>query len=229
MTLKVSYDELRREVGRFLGFDRNPDNWDSVSQQDVADVLKRGQRRFYWAIGADGGRAHLWSFLCVNEQADLTSGNVVYSLPANFVRPQSAFTFLAGVDAMRLGLVSEQDIRSMQSRGAPVGVPRYVAIRAKDDKSDFGYELVFHPTPDRAYSVEYRYEIEPSALDADNQYHIGPAVHSDLLVSACLMEADRMMNAESISPDGGIHAQAYLRQLATSIAVDNESIGAGLA
>lgn len=228
MALKVSYDELRREVGRHLGFDRNPDNWDATQTQDVADIIKAGQWHFYWppAIETPAGfQTHVWSFLCVSHQISLVNDTVSYELPDDFVRMQSGFTFGINGDNLRLAVIEDEMLRSMQSKSNLKGTPRYVTIRARNDRTDEGYELAFYPTPDRSFTIDYRYEKLPDMLAADNQYHLGPAVHSKLLVSACLMEADRKLNAESISPDGGLQAQQFFRQLSASIAIDRQALG----
>ena len=224
--LKVSYDELRRKVGRHLGFDRNPDNWEANQTQDVADIIKEGQGHFYWPPPIDqtpGARSHLWSFLCVSHQIVLASDTLSYDLPDDFVRVQSGFTFGSNGKHLRLAIVEDEALRSMQSRSYVSGIPRYVAIRSRDDRTDEGYELSVYPAPDRALTIECRYEKMPNEINASNQYHLGPAVHSKLLVSACLMEADRTLNPESISPDGGRNAQAFFQQLAASIAIDRQS------
>jgi hypothetical protein len=227
MSLKISYDELRREVGRHLGFDRDPANWDANQTQDVSDIIKAGQWHFYWppTMDANGGKSHLWSFLCVSQQIGIDVDNAPYDLPDDFVRMQSGFTFTVSGNNLRLAVVEDEMLRAMQSKNYLTGIPRYVAIRARNDRVNEGYELDFYPAPDRPFTVAFRYEKLPEAIDAVNQYHLGPAVHSKLLVSACLMEADRKLNAEAISPDGGLQAQQFFRQLASSIAVDRETIG----
>ena len=116
----------------------------------------------------------------------------------------------------------------MQSKGAPRGTPRYASIRSKNDKTDEGYEMLVYPTPDRALVIDYRYEREPEFIGVSNPYHMGPSVHSELLISACLMVADKMLNAEAISPDGGVHAQRFFKQLPTSVMIDMEALGAKL-
>lgn len=222
--LKVSYDELRREVGRHLGFDRDPSNWVANQAQDVTDIIKSGQRHFYWPPPGEGGVSHLWSFLSVSHQISLVGDTVSYELPDDFVRLQSGFTF--GIDGshLRLAVIEDEALRAMQSKSYLKGIPYYVAIRARNDRTDEGYELAFYPTPDRAFTIQFRYEKLPPEVDANSQYHLGPEVHSKLLLSACLMEADRMLNQESISPDGGLHAQRFFQQLASSIAIDRQAL-----
>lgn len=226
MALKVSYDELRREVGRHLGFDRDPSNWSANEAQDVADVVKAGQWHFYWPPSLDANSpAHIWSFLCVSEEISLVADTATYELPDDFVRMQSGFTFGSNGNQFRLSVIDDEKLRSMQSKSFLKGTPFYVAIRSRSDRADEGYELAFYPTPDKAFTIEFRYEKLPTEISSGNPYHLGPAVHSKLLVSACLMEADRKLNPESIAPDGGLQAQQFFRQLSASIAVDRQAMG----
>lgn len=223
MTLKITYAELEREVGRFLGFDRNPANWSSDQDQDVQDIIAGGQRHFYWPPSLGEGPAHRWSFLCPHASLSITPDTYKYSLPDDFVRVCSAFTYSEDDHNGRLVSVPDDRIRSLLSGGSRKGVPRYCSIvpRSQDDT---GYELWLFPIPDQPLTLSYRYEKTPSTLGDSNQEHLGPATHSELLLSACLMVADKMLNGESIAPDGGLHAQRFFRQLAASIATDREAL-----
>ena len=220
MTLKISYDELRRESGRFLGFSRDPSVWASTETQDVADIIRAGQRHVYWPPVVEGMPSHLWSFLCPSADISLVAGTRSYAFPADFVRLRSDFTFKNASGHRRILKIDEADIRSLWAKSSLVGIPHYCAIRSSGDMAVEGYELLVYPEPDSNLAIEYRYEKSPSEIASDNPYHLGQASHSELLLSACLMVADKMLNSESIAPDGGIHAQRFFRQLSASIALD---------
>jgi len=220
MALKISYGELQREVGRFLGFNRDPGQWDATQAQDVSDIIKAGQRHFYWPPTIEGMPSHLWSFLCPIAEIELQVGVRSYAMPADFVRLRSDFTFGYDSGNLRIEKIGEAEIRSLWSKSAQEGVPRYCAVRSASSPSMEGYELLVYPSPASAATIQYRYERAPSEITSDAPYHLGVASHSELLLSACLMVADKMLNSESIAPDGGIHAQRFFRQLAASIAID---------
>jgi hypothetical protein len=223
MSLKISYRELQREVGRFLGFSRNPDDWVDTQPQDVDDIIKAGQRHFYWPPVIEGMPSHIWSFLCSLATINLVSGERSFPLPADFVRPRSDFVFGHSSGGLRMERIPEADIRSLWSRSEQSGIPRYCAIRSAGNPNVDGYELLVYPVPEIDYSIDFMYERSPHEITVDNPYHLGAASHSELLLSACLMVADKMLNSESISPDGGIHAQRFFRQLTASIVVDIQS------
>lgn len=64
--LTLTYDLLRREIGRFLGYGRDPTAWTGGSDQvlDVADILRSGVRRVLTPPPLKGERyGHEWSFI----------------------------------------------------------------------------------------------------------------------------------------------------------------------
>lgn len=64
--LTITYDDLRREIGRFLGYGRDPSEWAGSSDEaiDVDDILKAGIRRVITPSPLPGEKyAHEWSFL----------------------------------------------------------------------------------------------------------------------------------------------------------------------
>ena len=58
-SIGLTYTELRRWIGREIGKDRDPSNWDAISTADAGDILKAGLRQFYFQT--PGG--YVWSFL----------------------------------------------------------------------------------------------------------------------------------------------------------------------
>lgn len=71
-TLSLDYSMIRRAIGRFLGWDRDPANWSATQTTDGTDFLRQGARQFYWAPPLPGERtAHEWSFLRPTTTIDL--------------------------------------------------------------------------------------------------------------------------------------------------------------
>jgi hypothetical protein len=65
-TLGITYGDIRREIGRFLGYGRDPAVWalDANKAADVEDIIKSGARRAYMPPPLPGEKyAHEWSFL----------------------------------------------------------------------------------------------------------------------------------------------------------------------
>ena len=213
--LKITYDELRREIGRFLGYSRTPTDWDTTESQDVADIIRGGLRGFYFP----SDMRHQWSFLCPTVSLSLVEGVREYSLPADFIGFASSVTYSLDDDSGILSEVDSDELRAAESTNSLSGTPRYFALSAKPQVAD-AYRVTMYPTPDKAYTLHYSYQQSPAELSSENQYHLGSAAYSELLLASCLMVADRMLNKESLDAAGGIYAQRYVSLLRSSIAVD---------
>jgi len=65
-TLTVTYETLRREIGRFLGHGHDPEDWEADGEvaADVGDILRSGVRRVLTPPPLPREkRSHEWSFL----------------------------------------------------------------------------------------------------------------------------------------------------------------------
>lgn len=100
-TLKLTFTELRTEVGRFLGL-RNSDyaNWTADEILDVTACIKRGLRNFYFPPRINQAeQAHRWSFLRPSATldiwddlvtADAVTATISYSSPVSTVTASEA-------------------------------------------------------------------------------------------------------------------------------------------
>lgn len=67
-TLSVKYADLKRAVGRYLGFDGTASNWTDEENSIVDDIIDSGLRQFYIPPLLKGQRTHHeWSFLLPTE------------------------------------------------------------------------------------------------------------------------------------------------------------------
>lgn len=220
MTLKISYDELRREAGRFLGYDRDPDEWDSTQELDVGDILRSGLRLFYWPNV--GETRYAWSFLRKQETVTTVSGTSAYELAADFEGMLSGFSYQTGSARRRVARVPEEEVASLQGKNNLSGAPEYCALRVvqpADDVNQTHCEALFYPTPDAAYTLTYRYSVSPPELSETIEYHLGGAVHSECVLEACLAAAEKTMQPEH---GPGIHAERFQQLLQASVKIDAE-------
>ena len=115
-TLKLNFTEIMTEVGRYLGYDRDPDNWSSDQDDDVVAIVKRGLRNFYFPQRVNPNEAaHRWSFL--RPQATLTiwddvveddavTATISYSDPTSTVTASSAIFYPSVVGATLTAVTS---------------------------------------------------------------------------------------------------------------------------
>lgn len=218
-SLKITYDGLRREIGRYLGYDRDPDNWDTTAATDVDDILKSGMRGFYWPDV--GETRYTWSFLRKQDTLTTASGTSAYTLADDFEGMLSGFSYAAGSSRRRIQRVPDEEIQSLLGKNDLYGAPEYCAIRAVQPAEIYQmrYEAVFYPIPNGVYSLTYRYCLSPPELDDVNPYHLGGAVHSECVLEACLAAAEKTMKPEH---GAGLHAERFQRLLQAAVKIDAE-------
>lgn len=222
-SLSITYSQLQRHVGRYLGWDRDPTNWTSSQTTDFGDILAAGLRKFYFPMLPDGGQMFEWSFLRPRATLPLVIGDADYDLPddcSGVIVPNS-MTFSTGDAKRPLVKVDEAKIRSVQStENAASATPRYFAVRPKAHSPTTGlrWEVLFYPTPNAVLTVQYRYVVQPNTLDGTNIYPYGGAAHSHTIMSAVLAAAEAFMDDDA----GGPHEKAFQEFLTASMRIDQE-------
>jgi hypothetical protein len=212
----TDYTKLRRAIGRFLGYDRDPSNWSTNETTDGGDILESGLRTFYWPIAPTGER-YAWSFMRpysqirVEGQAEL--------LPADFGGGLELLQFGEDTRVGRIKRVSDQEILSAFANGQLTGDPRYFAIRPRAFAHDIGtrYEILLHPLPQEATTLSFSYSVIPAPLSDTNPYPYGGDLHAETITEACLAAAERILEDAE-----GVHSKRFLECLAVSIAIDRE-------
>jgi len=222
MTLGVTYDSLRREIGRYLGFSRNPNDWATNETADVEDVLSSGLRLFYTPPRLPGERsAHQWSFLRPLLTINTISGVSEYSLPDDFAGLDGSLTYSDSTAYGKVQLTSESLIRRHQQRGDSSGAPTYCAIlpRIADGQSDQTFLLILWRTPDAAYVLRGRYYARQEMLSSANPYPMGGPAHAETIRAACMAAAEITLDDER-----GQKYQHFLDLLSASIDFDRRAM-----
>lgn len=229
MALQITYDELRRAVGRFLGMNRTVSAIEANAQwnADVEDCLISGLREFYRPRKvAEGQPFHIWSFLLRSFTVNTRNGYAAYDLPEDFSGMGAGLSFDAGIDNPPPGAIGEEEIRRLAARTPATGPPTYYAVRARQSHQRTRYEVLLYPTPDAEYELTARYPIEPDPLSDDNIYPLGGALHSETILESCLSAAEKQMNPESGGE--GIHAKRFMELLMASMEADANLIPKGM-
>jgi len=219
VSLQITYSELRREIGRFLGYDRDPDNWDATQTADVADILNAGMRAFYWPNV--GESRYSWSFLRKLGSLSVSSGTAAYELATDFEGLLTGFSYQSGSQKRRVSRVPEEEILAIIGKDLESGPPEFCALRAKegDGTDPTLWEVLFMPTPDASYTLSYRYSRRPDVLSSTQPYHLGGAAVSECVLEACLAAAEKTMSPEK---GPGIHAERFQQLLQAAVKIDAE-------
>jgi len=142
-----------------------------------------------------------------------------YDLPDDWGGIDSPVTFQPGTNSLRMPIkqVDENDIRIERQYDNITSWPQKFAVRVKTHDPTVGtrYEILFHPSADQAYSLQYRYKANPNNLSKTNKYPLGGFPHAETIKAACLAAVER----ESDEVNGPRQAY-YLERLQASISID---------
>ena len=88
MNLGLTREELREEIGRFLGYGRTWSSFNTGMKEDVNALIRRGLRQFYSPPPIAGNkRSHEWNFLrptkTLTLSADETAGTAIIVKPGS--------------------------------------------------------------------------------------------------------------------------------------------------
>lgn len=219
--------ELRRILARHIGNGTDSDAWTA----GILTLLDETINAAYVGEYLRPANGYRWTFLKPLKRVVTVSGENRLDLPRHFAGIEGRLTYASGQGQTgEVTLVGEGALRSLQSdeSATATGAPCHAAIRPMQPSSVTSqvYELVLWPTPDAAYTLEYRQVCGAFALSDDNPVPLGGSEHWELLVEAVLKIADERTKDEP----NGIHAQKYAERLAAAIAMDStvmrpESLG----
>ncbi len=215
--LTVTYDSLMEDIGHWLGWQRSV--WTGEQEATLQSIILSGARQFYWPPPLPGeARAHSWSFLRPVATLPTVATVEDYDLSADFGGLIGDLYFSEGDDVWhKIAEAGPGAILNYRQQEWEDAVPQFFAIvpDTADGTAPQNWILQLWPAPDAVYTLKYRYQITPEAIDSTHAYHLGNAMHSETLLASCLAVAE-MRNR-----DGEATQQNYwLQRLAASVAHD---------
>jgi hypothetical protein len=152
-------------------------------------------------------------------ESDYTLTRVVYALPGDFAMLDGPLTFKRNETVLYdpIEIVSEFQVRQRLQDTTTTGTPRIAAIRAAEDNA--GYEIIFWPIADSAYTLEYLARINPAALSDSNTMPYGGTQHLQTVVESCRAEAEAEPDYKG---QRGYYASRYLERLIASVSQDRK-------
>ena len=218
----LSYTQLQEEIAFYLGWTRDPSQWTVAQTNDLDAIIQSGLRQFYWPPTLQDGNVVKWSFL--NPRATVLTVNAqsAYTLPSDFEGGAISFNITAsGTSPTTLVPVNEQHYDSINVGNPKSGQPAYYAIRplTSTGTSSQSYQVLLYPTPDKVYTVSYRYDVTPPNLSALVPYPFGPGMHSETILESCLAIAEDRLN-DGQTGNAPLHRTRFQELLASSIQYD---------
>ena len=117
-------------------------------------------------------------------------------------------------------MLFRSQIRAYRQHNAGRSRPRYATIRPKasDGVSGQRFEVLFAPTPDTEYVLQYRYTVLLNRLTAVNPYPVGGMAHAETILASCLAVAEQRGDDEK-----GICWERFIERLTASISIDQKA------
>ncbi|GIW59961.1 MAG: hypothetical protein KatS3mg087_1027 [Patescibacteria group bacterium] len=220
--LAVTFDDLRRELGRFIGWGRDFSKWTEDQITDANDIIKSAMRRIYWPTDTNLGIVdYQWSFLqstaIINGKAGIDS----YKMPDDFGDVVGKVYFKNQQAYPPLDVITASDMLRLKSRFVINGIPKNVSFTMErtDGTKEQSWVMIVYPTPQADYDFWMRYNISPNyLLDSTRQYPIGGAQFSELFIEAVLAVAE-----ERLLDLPGLHSQRFQLELASAIKRDSRN------
>jgi hypothetical protein len=222
--LQTTFGELREQLGFYLGFGINPDNWDADQVATVKMTIKSGLRRFLFSPLIPGSRKTWeWSFLRRSLSLTTTSDIGEYPLPEDFGAPTGPMYYTEDYRTS-IPFFNEAMLRSHETDPAVTGPPKMAAIVPRNPTiAAPRYSLLLHPTPDGVYSFRLLYQVLPDMLSEQLTNPNGGAPHARTLLYACLVEAGTL-----VDDDHETYEKKYHESLMASIDYDRSLKGSDL-
>lgn len=222
-SLSVTQTTLRKDLGWYIFGERTAANWSADEITQLDDNITSGLRQFYHPPPIGGGKlAHKWSFLEPTTTLATVAATSDYTLPAAFGGMTGPMTYAAADNRWYpIEITSEHRIRTLRQRDFNTlnTFPLSAAIRARASDGSDGqrFELLLWPTPDKAYTLSYRYHALQSKLSSSNPYPLGGEAHAETILESCLAIAEQRMENQA-----GIHSQKFHERLAASVSHDKQ-------
>jgi len=214
--ITVDLNVLRREVGRYLGYGREPEDHDTEQDVDVLDVINGGCRQAYWPQNG-----HEWSWLQPFHKLKVDSSQDDYTLPATVVDVYDNLTYSKDDNSWNpVEKTGPQRILYMReaNQTGSSGYPLLFAFCPKDHPGveEHRNKIMLWPKPDQEYTLNLPVKIAPAELSNERPVPYGGPQFGELILSSCLAVAELRINNEK-----GVHSVTFQEQLAAAVAVDD--------
>ena len=225
MSLQVTRDTLRKDVARYLGYDRDSENWSESEAEDVDAVISIGLRQFYRPTRLPGEKySHQWSFLRPLGQMLLVAEVGDYAMPEDFADLDGDLFYVSQDYApRRVRQVNEGRILELRQRDwytTTSSYPQEAAILPLlgDGTTEQRYQLKIWPLPDSAYTLTFRYYARQMDLTCETSVPLGGREHAETIRASCLAAAESFLDDAR-----GVKYEDYLVQLQGSVDFDRRA------
>lgn len=209
-SLSISYVELLRAIGRYLGYGADASGWSADQLSEVQDHIKTGLRRFYGAFQ--------WSFLRPVHTMATVAAQAEYTLPDNFAAIINDITFEQSTLARwSVRLIPDLTMRRTRAHRERTGRPEIASVTPLTSSGVTGQRksLTLWPTPDQVYNLSFEMQLLPNTVTPDNPYPLGGEQFAEAIRACCLAAAEADMDDQQ-----KVQSERAEYELATAINTD---------
>lgn len=220
--MTLTFSDVYTDVAEYLGLGSSPTGTDLTK---VKDIVYRAYRRFLMPRDANG-RRYVWTFLKPSYTLTTKSGEWKYLLPETFRAMIHGFRHTTENAHPSINSTSQRRILQLRNVSEHSSYPYYYAIRPTYPNNTTGtnWEVIFYPTPDTTYHLEYTILIHPKKPTNDSDLFVGGPLASEVILQGALAVAEHQEDETY-----GVQNQLYMTALEDLInedkALSAESVG----
>lgn len=231
-TLSLSIDDLKGEIGHYLGYGRgtpfSEPAWTTAQTNNITALLKSCLSQVYTPPELNPGEGvHNWSFLRPFVNVTLPSDVDTVELPEDFGGFEGPiYVASPSVAIRRFAIPTVHEGTVQQAHAAQpdtVGAPRMICEKVLAGTSYSGStrsSLYVWPTSDAEYTLVVQYKHLPGVLTGSFPYPPGGAEHAELFKASALAAAELQLDD---SP--GPRYAFFMQRLAASVLADRKRKG----
>lgn len=185
-----TFESIYKAVSDYLGYGDSPSG-DSLTL--CKDIANDAILNFLQGYDPRYGTNYEWSFLHPETSITTTADQETEALPSGFTGLRLPFTHTSLEGIIQLKQYPVEHIRHLiEASDNQTDFPTCFAILpgAYTEGSGQTFEVMWYPTPDNAYTLNYSYDITPGALEDDADIVIGGAIHSTTIKALARAEAE---------------------------------------
>lgn len=220
-TLTLDWDDLKSEVGFYLDYGSDSDNWSVAQETEIEKIVQTGYRRVLYPPAMQGVPVgYQWSFMRPTTTLAISADDGDYDLPDDFGTMVGEFHYAPDQHKASIRVIPLAQLLDMRSTSDMNGWPSFCSIRWKSSTMTDGQrqEVLFYPEPDASYTLYYSYEAYNGQLSDTYKYPLGGMQMSELYKESCLAVAEQRNEDDA----QGVHGALFQALLIDRIARDTK-------
>lgn len=228
-TLALKFSDYLSEAGFYLGYGRGASAgdraWSDRTETQLNRIAASSLRWVYWPSLPPPQGTYEWSFMRPTATITIPANQTTVFLPADFGGFEGRLIVTAADQSQQWPVDTFDEIQlDYEYTRFPgmTGRPRMVAekvLKGTQITKGTRKEMFVYPTPDQAYTFQFRYYVLPDALTSTHPYHYGGAQHAETFKAAIHAVAELELDDIAQGP----RYQQFQSRLMASIGLDRRN------